>query len=145
MKKFEGILVRDDRLTHWNRGKAPNSETSLWYRDERGREHIIVMEECARNGEALGLGKNLIGERDIDSCSLVFFTSGAHTKVVFPKGRVRNFFGNKCLVGRREARFRELSEGLEQAGWRFLESRGTRPEDPDIKRNRPEDSDSKRD
>ena len=68
-----------------NRGKQPNVENSLLYRDCRGNSHTINFEVCASNfrSEQKDSSTNCIGERSISQGYFLFYTSGIKTKIVF--------------------------------------------------------------
>ena len=86
------IRVSDLQDIHVNRPcRAPkdNQESSIIYRDGQGKYHKIDLAVCAENyAKERGIDHaacTCVGERDIIEGYFEFWTSGIHTRIVFPK------------------------------------------------------------
>lgn len=93
-----------------NRGKQENQSRSIIYRSEDGELHSIDFETCAVNfkAEHETSSGHCIGERKMNECCFIFYTSGIKTKLVFKKMYVCNFFKYHRLSGSKAFRFLTL-------------------------------------
>ena len=91
---MECIVIPDTAIIAVNCGRQENEASSIIYRDKRDKWHTIDFETCALNykAEYKNSSGKCIGERKMDECYFVFYTSGIKTKVVFEKMYVRNHF-----------------------------------------------------
>ena len=104
---MEYVVIPDTAIIAVNRGKQENQSSNIVYRDKNGELHSIDFETCAVNfkeehGNASGV---CIGERKIDECYFIFYTSGIKTKVVFTHKYVSNIFRYHLLRGSKTHRF----------------------------------------
>ena len=107
---MEYIVIPDTAIRAVNRGKKENESSNIVYRDKEGNLHSIDFETCATNFKAehqTSTG-NCIGERKMDECYFVFYTSGIKTKVVFEKMHVGNIFRYHLLSGSKAFRLLAL-------------------------------------
>ena len=93
------------------------------YRDKNGRGHSIDFDVCAttfkaEHGTSSG---NCIGERKMDECYFVFYTSGIKTKIVFKTMHVGNLFQHHLLSGSRANRFLRLQELINETRYTTLD------------------------
>ena len=115
------ITVPDDRIVAVNRARpgAENEERSILYRDGRGAPHKIDLAVCVENYcRERGIdptGMTCVGERDSVEGYCEFWTSGLHTRIVFPK---RHSFESKR---HRYERFRSIQRLLAEMGYSTLD------------------------
>lgn len=107
------IVIRDTDLLAVNRGKTENESGSILYRGM----HAIDFETCAVNfkNEHANASGHCIGERKIDECCFIFYTSGMKTKVVFTQKYVSNIFRRHLLSGSKTRRFLALQKLITEA------------------------------
>ena len=107
---MEYIVIPDTAIWAVNRGKQENESSNIVYYDKSGIGHSIDFEACATNykAEHESSSGNCIGERKMDECYFVFYTSGIKTKVVFEKMHVGNIFRYHLLSGSKAFRFLAL-------------------------------------
>ena len=113
--------VTDDRIIAVNRPRpgVKNEESSIIYRDEQGEFHkidlgICVVNYCQERGFD-PTGVTCVGERNIIEGYFEFWTSGIHTRVVFPK---RHPFEWK---ERKHRRFHAFQRLLAETGYSTLD------------------------
>lgn len=109
---MEYIVIPDTAIIAVNRGKQENESSNIVFCDEKGELHSIDFEVCATNFKAeheISLG-NCVGERKMDECYFVFYTSGIKTKIVFKKMYVGNLFRYHLLSGSKANRFLKLQK-----------------------------------
>ena len=109
---MEYIVIPDTAIIAVNRGKQENESSSIVYRDKKDTLHSIDFEVCASNfkAEHESSSGNCIGERKMDECYFIFYTSGIKTKIVFKKMHVRNLFRYHLLSGSKANRFLQLQK-----------------------------------
>lgn len=109
---MEYIIVPDTAIFALNRGKQENESSNIVYRDKKGELHSIDFDVCATNfkTEHESSSGNCIGERKMDECYFVFYTSGIKTKIVFKKMHVGNIFRYHLLSGSKATRFLKLQK-----------------------------------
>ena len=107
---MEYIVISDTAILAVNRGNKENESNNIVYSDKNGKLHSIDFETCAINfkAEHESSSGNCIGERKMDECYFVFYTSGIKTKVVFKKIYVGNSFRYHLLNGSKNFRFLAL-------------------------------------
>ena len=113
---MEYIEIPDTAIWAVNRGKQENDSSNIVYRDEKDELHSIDFDVCATNfkAEHESSSGNCIGERKMDECYFVFYTSGIKTKIVFEKMHVGNTFRYHRLSGSKAKRFLELQKLIEE-------------------------------
>lgn len=109
---MEYIVIPDTAIRAVNRGKQENESSNIVYRDKEGKLHSIDFDVCAANfkTEHESSSGNCIGERKMDECYFVFYTSGIKTKVVFKKIHIGNIFRYHLLSGSKAVRFLSLQK-----------------------------------
>ena len=107
---MEYIVIPDTAIRAVNRGKQENESSNIVYRDKEGKLHSIDFDVCAANfkTEHESSSGKCIGERKMDECYFVFYTSGIKTKIVFEKMYVGNIFQHHLLSGSKGFRFLAL-------------------------------------
>ena len=117
------IVIPDTAIGAVNRGKQENESSHIIYRDKSGRGHSIDFDVCATNFKAEhdASSGNCIGERKIDECYFVFYTSGIKTKIVFKKFYVGNMFQYHLLSGSRTNRFLKLQKLINETRYTTLD------------------------
>lgn len=107
---MEYIGVPDTSILAVNRGKRDNESSSIVYLDNDGVQHTIDFETCAVNfkAEHKTSSSSCIGERKMDECYFIFYTSGLKTKVEFTKMYVGNILRYHLLRGSKAFRFLAL-------------------------------------
>lgn len=113
---MEYIVVPDTSILAVNRGKRDNESSNIVYRDKDGVQHTIDFETCAVNfkTEHQNSSSGCIGERKMDECYFVFYTSGMKTKVEFNKIYVGNILRYHLLSGSKGFRFLALHNLINQ-------------------------------
>ena len=114
---MEDIIIYDTDIVAVNRGKKENESSNILYRDKGGKWHSIDIQTCADNfsAEHGNASHTCIGERNIQECYFLFYTSGLKTKVVFAKKMVRNhWFRYHLLSGSNVSRFLALEKMIGQ-------------------------------
>lgn len=108
--QMEYVVIPDTAIVAVNCGRQENEASSIIYRDKRDKWYTIDFETCALNYKAEHKKSSgmCIGERKMDECYFVFYTSGIKTKVVFEKMYVGNLFHRRRLYGDKATRFLEL-------------------------------------
>ena len=120
---MEYIVIPDTAIRAVNRGKQENESSNIVYRDKKGELHSIDFDVCATNfkAEHETSSGNCIGERKMDECYFVFYTSGIKTKIVFKKMHVGNLFQYHLLSGSRVNRFLKLQELINETRYTTLD------------------------
>ena len=120
---MEYIVIPDTAIRAVNRGKQENESSNIVYRDEKGELHSIDFDVCATNfkAEHESSSGNCLGERKMDECYFVFYTSGIKTKIVFKKMHVGNLFQHHLLSGSRANRFLKLQELINETRYTTLD------------------------
>jgi len=113
---MEYIGVPDTSILAVNRGKRDNESSSIVYLDNDGVQHTIDFETCAVNfkAEHKTSSSSCIGERKMDECYFIFYTSGLKTKVEFTKMYVGNILRYHLLRGSKAFRFLALHNLINQ-------------------------------
>lgn len=115
---MDQIIISDEKINSFSRGKNDNEESSIIYRD-KGSLHTIVLSQCAENYDSLHTQSShkCVAERNVLDFSITFFTSGVPTKIIFEKKTYTNLRGNKLLSGTRERRFHKLIALINDCGF----------------------------
>ena len=113
------VIVDDTDLIAINRSKKDNESDAILYKDNKGNLHTIELEVCADNDSSItGHGNSFVGERKIDEHSVVLYTSGILTKIVFRKFFVARPTHFISLSGTRDSRFLRFISLLDETKYR---------------------------
>ena len=109
------LQIPDTALLALNRSAQKNDADSILYKGRDGTLHTIDLETCAQNySQATGHKGNCIGERDLSTFSVLLYTPGVPTKIIFRRLFSLSLSSPLGLCGTRTRRFLKWTALLDE-------------------------------